>query len=298
MIKIITRAWTRVVLFLGALVVMLLFVTIPEDVMAVEQATAEDAVVAVVNNDSIYASDLEKLITQYKTRARKPELTQDELKQLVNNLVVRELILQHPEAQALKNDAEIRRKVQEFEDGLIVSKFVTDYVTARVIVSEEDLRNYYKTHTDQFTVDKVQTASAILLRTRKEAEDILARVRQGEDFAKLAGDYSLDLRTAKDGGSLGVVEKAKVPPEMWDEIIKLKAGQIGDIVETDYGFAIVKVDQIISPESVKPFEEVKEEIRLSLLPKQREKIYDDLVVKLKKNAEIEIFDERVVKTGQ
>ena len=120
-------------------------------VMAMASAYAEDVVIAVVNKENIYASDLEKLMVQYKQRAQKQELTQDEVKQLVDNLAIHKLILQHPDAQALKNDAEIRRKVKAFEDGLIVSQFVTGYVNARVFVTEEDLRNYYKTHQDQFT---------------------------------------------------------------------------------------------------------------------------------------------------
>ena len=294
----ITRPRVRTALFFGALFLLLLPMDMTHGVMTMASANAEDAVVAVVNNESVYASDLEILIAQYKKRARKQELTLDELKQLVNNLAIRKLILQHPDAQALKNDAEIRRKVKVFEEGLIVSDFVTAYVNERVFVTEEDLRNYYKTHKDQFVVDKVQTASAILLRTRKEAEEILARVSQGEDFAKLAGEFSLDLRTAKNEGSLGVVEKTKVPPKMWDEIVKLEAGQVGGIVETKYGYAIVKVDKIISPESLKPFEEVRQEVRQSFLPKQREQIYDAMADTLKKDADIEIFDERVLETSK
>jgi parvulin-like peptidyl-prolyl isomerase len=293
----ITRPQVRTALFCVALFLLVLPMDMTDGVMTMTSANAEDAVVAVVNNESIHASDLEKLITQYKKRAQKQELTLDELKQLVNNLAIRKIILQHPDAQALKNDAEIRRKVKVFEEGLIVSDFVTGYVNTRVFVTEEDLRNYYKTHKDQFTVDKVQTGSAILLRTRKEAEEILARVSQGEDFGKLAGEFSLDLRTAKNGGSLGVVEKAKVPEKMWAEVMKLEAGQVGDIVETKYGYVIVKVDQVVSSESLKPFEEVREEVRQSFIPKQREQIYDAMVVNLKKDADIEIFDERVLETS-
>ena len=285
----ITRPPFRTAVFLGTLFFLLL---------TMASAKAEDAVVAVVNNERIYASDLEKLVAQYKTSAGKQELTMDELKQLVDNLAIRRLVLQQPEVQALKNDAEIRRKVQAFEEGLIVADFITGYVNARVSATEEELRNYYKTHKDQFTVGKIQTASAILLRTRKEAEQILAKIAQGADFGALASEFSLDLRTAQNGGSLGVVERAKVPSTMWDEIVKLEAGQVGDIVETKYGYAIVKVDRVVTPESVKPFEEVREEIRQSFVPKQREKIYDAMVVELKKDADIEIFDERILETHQ
>lgn len=292
------RLQIRTALFFGALFFLLLPMDMTDGVMAVASAYAEDDVIAVVNKENIYASDLEKLMVQYKQRAQKQELTPDEVKQLVDNLAIHKLVLQHPDAQALKNDAEIRSKVNAFEDGLIVSDFVTGYVNARVFVTEEELRNYYKTHQDQFRVDKVQTASAILLRTREEAEDILTRISQGDDFAKLAGEFSLDLRTAKNGGSLGVVEKAKVPPKMWDEIVKLEAGQVGDIVETNYGYAIVKVDRVVAPESVKPFEEVREEVRQAFVLKQREQIYDAMVVDLKKDADIEIFDERVFEINQ
>jgi len=292
--QIILSSWVRKALFAITLFLLLLQIQIPHTVMVVTSANAEDTVVAVVNNDKIYASDLEKIITEFKKRSQKNELTLEELNQLVSNLAIKRLILQHPDVQLMKNDAEIKRQVKAFEESLIVSGFVTSYIEKRVLVTEQDLRNYYKTHKDEFTVDKVQTASAILLRTREDAEKIHARVSQGEDFAKLASESSLDLRTAKNGGSLGVVEKTKVPLKMWDEIMKLEAGQIGNIVETKYGYAIVKVDRVVAPESVKPFEEVREEARRSFIPKQKEQIYDAMVVNLKKDAAIKIFEERIL----
>jgi parvulin-like peptidyl-prolyl isomerase len=259
-------------------------------------AHAEDAVIAVVNNEKIHASELKELIILYKEKSRKTEVTPEELKQLADNLVIRKVILQHPDAKALKANIETRRKVKKFEDDLLVSDFVSEYVNTRSVVTEKDLLSFYNAHKNRFSEDKIPTASAILLRTREEAEQVYAKLNQGEDFNKLAAEFSLDLPSAKKGGCLGPVQKTTVPQKIWDAIMKMEVGQISGIIETRYGYTIVKVDKI-SPKKIKPYDTVKEQVRKSFVSKQKSGIYDTMVADLKKGAAIEIFDERVLETS-
>jgi parvulin-like peptidyl-prolyl isomerase len=263
------------------------------ELLMIKYAHAEDTVIAVVNKEKIHASELKNLIIQYKEKSRKTELTPKEMKQLANNLVTRKVILQHPDAKALKANTEVRRKVKKFEDDLIVSNFVTEYVNTRSAVSEKDLHKFYNDRKNQFIENKIPTVSAILLRTREEAEQVYAKINQGENFSKLANEFSLDLASAKKGGSLGQVLKTTVPPEIWKVIVKLKAGQVSEIIEAKYGYTIVKVDKI-SPEKVKSYDAVKEQVRKSFIAKQKAQIYDTMMVDLKKAAAIEIFDERIL----
>nr|WP_320014146.1 peptidylprolyl isomerase [uncultured Desulfobacter sp.] len=263
--------------------------------MKYAHAHAQDAVIAVVNNEKIYASELKKLIIQYKEKSRKTDVTPEEVKGLAESLVIRAVILQQPDVKALKTNAEIRRKVKKFEDELIITTFVNEYVNTRSVVTEKDLRNYYNAHINQIKEDKIPTVSVILLRTREEAEQIYAKINQGEEFSKLAAEFSLDLASAEKGGSLGQVRKTTVPSEIWDVVVKLETGQISEIIKARYGYTIVKVDNI-SSEKVYPYDTIKEQIRKSVVAKQNAQIKNTMVADLKKAAAIEIYDERVLET--
>ena len=93
------------------------------------------------------------------------------------------------------------------------------------------------------------------------------------------------------------MKRGKVFPKIWRVLIKLKEGEVSDVIETKYGYNIVKVDKIISPEKIEPFEEVQSEIRRSLLPRKRDKVYDEMVEKLQSGAKIEVFEDRFLEAA-
>lgn len=264
---------------------------IPRDVI-IPRAHSEDIVVATVNGEPIYKAELDKLLVKFRLRTENKEVTDEDKHKLLTNLTTIKLILQHPDGLSLRNDKTLSKMVEQYEEGLIVNRFILKYVNANAKISEDDLRLYYNTHKDQFSVSPELEARIILLKTREDAEKILEKLRAGEDFAKLAQAESIDLPTAKEGGSLGVVGRGDVFPKIWRTILKLKEGEISDIVETEFGYNILTVEKIVSPEVYKPFEEVRSEIRKSILPKKREKIYQEMVAKLESGAKIEIFEDR------
>ena len=253
----------------------------------------DNMVIATVNSVPIHKSELDRLIMEYQRRAGKQQVTSEEKKKILENLVTRQLILQQPEMQVLKNDPAIKAQVNRYEENLIVSRYITDRISAAVNLSDEDLRNYYQQHADQFSVSPKIEASVILLKTREAAERAHRKLQQGSDFAELAKEVSIDLPSAQKGGSLGVVEREEVFPEIWRALIRLQEGQISEIVQTKYGYNIVKLTKVVSPESVKPFNEVKDEIKRSLFPKKRETVYGEMAKRLKNGAEIMVFDDRL-----
>jgi len=269
---------------------------VPQGII-VQRAYSEEIVVATVNGEPIYRAELDQLLVQYMRKSGNKNVTDEDKRKLVTNLTVKKLILQNPDGIALKNDKIISQMVKDYEESLIVNRFIGEYVDANLNISDEDLRLYYKTHQDQFSVSPEIEARVILLRTREDAEKILEKLHAGEDFSKLAETYSIDLPSAKKGGSLGVKGRGEVFPQIWRVIVKLKEGEISDIVETEYGYNVLTVDRIVSPEVIKPFQEVKMKIRESILPRKREKVYDELVEKLQNGAKIEIFEDRFLKTS-
>ncbi len=79
---------------------------------------------------------------------------------------------------------------------------------------------------------------------QEKAEQALARARSGEDFERLAREYSDDTATRPKGGELGWVRRAELLPEFAEALYRMRAGQLSDLVETSVGFHIIKLERI------------------------------------------------------
>lgn len=258
-------------------------------------ASSDDIVVATVNNEPISKSTLDLLVKQYKGNTNKDNVTIDEKKQIIKSLMTRYLILQQSSVQALKNDEDIIAKVMVYENNLIVNRFVKDQVDKKVTVTDKELRKYYNLNTHEFRTNPKVQARAILLKTKEEAEKILYRLRKGEDFGKLAQDFSIDPFTASDGGSMAILEKGKgkVFTQIEEVLFDLKPGEISDVVETAFGFNILSVDEVF-PSELKPFEEVREQIKRSILQQKKAQAFEEMSNRLQRDAEIKIFENRLL----
>jgi peptidyl-prolyl cis-trans isomerase D len=143
-------------------------------------------------------------------------------------------------------------------------------------VSADDLRNYYNAHQDQYRVPESVTVRHILIRTpppgadgkvdpkavaeaRAKAEDILKQLKAGADFAALAKKYSQDPGSASNGGLLGAITRGRTVPEFEKAAFSLPKRQISNVIQTDYGFHILRIDDKTEAH-VKTLEEVKPQI--------------------------------------
>lgn len=149
-----------------------------------------------------------------------------------------------------------------------------DYLSA-VTVSEDEMRQYYEDRNESFRYDEEVRARHVLVEVkpnaseeeeagaRAEAEKILQQARKGTDFAELARKYSKDTGSAKKGGDLGFFTRRKMVREFAEAAFNMKPGEISDLVRTEHGFHVIKVEEV-RPERVEPFEEVKNRIEESL----------------------------------
>jgi foldase protein PrsA len=176
--------------------------------------------------------------------------------------------------------------VGKVKQDIIKSKY-REKVLENVSVSEEDIRQYYDENTKEFKNDTVR-ASHILLDTREEAEEVLAKVKAGEDFNQLAEQYSVDPSAKTSMGDLGEFGYGDMIEPFEQAAFALDEGEISDIVETQFGYHIIKVfDKTIVDPS--PFEEVKDGIESSLLYYEREARYSQILTEMREQADVETF---------
>ena len=153
----------------------------------------------------------------------------------------------------------------------------TSKLSGQVQVSPGDLQRYYNEHMDEYRVPEQVEVRHILIKTpppgpdgkvdpkavdaaRQKAEDILKQLHAGADFAKLAEKDSQDTASAKNGGSLGWIQRGQTVPEFEKVAFSLPKGSTSGIVQTSYGFHIIHVDDK-QEAHVKPLSEVQAQIQ-------------------------------------
>ena len=162
-------------------------------------------------------------------------------------------------------------------------------------VSEDEVLDFYNTHKDdRFTEEKQVQARHILFSladgvsderkadTRSMAQGILERARKGEDFAALAEEYSQDTGTASNGGDLGLFGRGRMVKPFEEAAFDMEVGQVSDLVETTFGFHIIKVEAI-QPERIKPLEEVADTVTEELLERKSRAIAEKRAREDRKN---------------
>jgi len=156
-----------------------------------------------------------------------------------------------------------------------------DAVAAQTSASDEEVASYYKSNEKRYTTPESRRVSHILISgeagkpaAKAKAEAVLAEVRKNPgDFAKIASAKSDDAGSAAQGGDLGVLAKASNAAEV--AALKLKQGEISDLVETEFGYHIVTVTEL-KPAQLKPLDEVKGEIAAEIKKQKAAKLYSEL----------------------
>ena len=158
---------------------------------------------------------------------------------------------------------------------------------SKVTVDEAQLKAYYeeqKTKTpERFTQPEQRRVRHILLQvsdpkedaaTKAKAEVILKRAQGGEDFAKLAKEFSQDTGSAAQGGDLGMSERKAWVAPFADAAFSMKEGEIRGPVKTQFGYHILKLDAI-QPATVKTFEQSKPELETEYRRNEAERLFNN-----------------------
>ena len=185
---------------------------------------------------------------------------------------------------------------------------------SQITISSERLQQFYNTNEGAFRQPEIVRAAQIMVftrdpRTRLElpddlkkakrdkADKALARARKGEDFTKLVEEFSEDPMTKENKGEITFTRAKDDPmramvPELEVAAFALKPGSISDVIKTEYGFHILKLIEITPARKV-PYSEVGDRIRELLTNQDLERQLPDYFAKLKKEAGVEILDEKL-----
>jgi len=164
---------------------------------------------------------------------------------------------------------------------ILVSK-LQEKLTTEVSVTDDEVAAYYGANQDQFISIK---ASHILIEDEEEAKKMLERVKKGENFNELALEYSVD-PTAKDNkGDLGYFRKGQMVEPFETAAFALKAGEISELVKTDYGYHIIKLED----KKYDKLEEIAAELKISMVDNKKDTVYQELIEEMRTKADIKKY---------
>jgi peptidyl-prolyl cis-trans isomerase D len=146
-------------------------------------------------------------------------------------------------------------------------ELVLEDLLPRIEVNEEELEQYYQQNLFDYRADEERQAAHILFESTEQdetiaakAEEVLAKIQAGEDFAELAKTFSSDTFSAENGGDLGWFGKSIMDPAFEDAAFSLaNKGDVSAVIKSEFGYHIIKLTDIKS-EQVSAFEDVKQEI--------------------------------------
>lgn len=296
-----------------------------------------DRVVAVVNDDIIRLRELNQALDPIERQIRSEDLSAEETqKQLfkARERVLDELIketladqqiaetgiqvdesdvdaaIEQIKSRNYYTDEDLRQALQmqgmnmeqyrgEIKSQMLRSQLVNRKIKSKIVITDEDIRRYYKAHPEKYGGTVEYKLRNILMRypeiggreakaeVKEEMKSVLEQLKQGASFEKMARRYS-EAGNASDGGELGKFALDDLSRDLKPVIRDLEAGEFSDIVETAQGFQIFYMQDILKTDP-EPLEKVSDKIENTLYEQRVNEKYNTWIQSLREDSHIRII---------
>lgn len=230
-------------------------------------AMAKDGMpLAMAGNLSITVAELEADFMRMPEQARKTASADPAaVSQSVANLVVRKLMALQAQSMKLDQNPLVQTQLELLKDRILSDAWLAE-VDKKNVPSDADVERLAQKKYQEEAFTRFKEAGQIKVRHilfekseegKALAEDVLKQIKAGGDFAQLAKQYSKDPGSATRGGDLGQVGKGRMVPAFEQAAFSLKkAGELSDLVETGFGYHIIRLDEP-AVDRIVPYVEVK-----------------------------------------
>jgi len=291
-----TSVFRTTVIFILCLLTSLIFIT--SSILADQEIPTTEAnpktTETVIPPETILASFGEQTITLGQFNQLWEQIPENYKSQLtksnvLDQMISEKLLIQEAKNIGLEKDKDVLEQIKKMSEQILVQAFLQKEILDKVQVNDEEVEEYYKENQDKFTEKEQVHLFNILVETEEKAQEILTELKTGKDFSEIAKENSIG-PSASQGGDLGYLSKGTIIPEIEDIVFALEVGELSQVVKTDFGFHVLKITDK-KPERVKTLEEVKEDIRQTLLSDKQKEAFDNLIEELKSKVEIQINEE-------
>lgn len=284
-------------------------------------AYGEDVVVAKVNGTALTQknldTELDRLIPQITFhRNVSPEKRKYYYGKALEEIITKELEYQDALAKDMKPDKDkVEAQIEKFkkrfkskeaykaaldkegltedqlraqvEREMLIHSVIVKTVSEPAQLREAELKEYYEKNKSKFKQPEAIRLRLISTKDEKKARDILAKLKDGDDFGELAYNLSEDDYRVK-SGDIGYVHKGRMLPEIEEAASKLKVGEVSEPIKADNRWYIIKLEDR-KPAHQISFEETKEKLKRELEAERAAELKKKWVDGLKAKAKIEVF---------
>jgi parvulin-like peptidyl-prolyl isomerase len=210
----------------------------------------EGTVLAKVGGDDITVADFSQSYLAISIPNRPDLSSQEGRLSFLNDLVNKTILLQEGEKRGLNYNPNLEAGLTMLEDQLLRQEIEKRIILVDVEVPAEEVRLMYDRASEELN------ASHILCTSRDDAEQALAEIKAGADFADVARKYSADPVSARNGGELGWFTAGAMSARFEDAVYGLQVGEVSGIVQTEYGHHLIRLEDR-RPRELGTFEEEK-----------------------------------------
>jgi peptidyl-prolyl cis-trans isomerase C len=244
-------------------------------------------VIATYAGKQFTTEDFRREVERLPPRSRAQLTTPERRRQFVDNYVLNELLNAQGKAKGYDRDPDIVRQIDDLRQRLVVQRVMRDYQEAPTL-SEDEIKAYYDQNQRLFSGAQIH-ASHILVKDEALAKQLRAQLdADPSKFEELAKTNSVDTATAARGGDLGFFGQGRMVAEFERTAFALeKPGDISPVIQTPFGYHIIKLLERKDGPS-KPFDDVKERIRVAMTNQRRQELVTQRFDKVKADAKIQL----------
>jgi hypothetical protein len=239
-------------------------------------------VMARVNGHPLYRRDLEA----YLPESDRDEVTAEDRSASFRRWLSTQLLYEEAQSGGLEMSRDLEWQLEQYRRDLIADRLLQQVLNERAVVTREEAMAYYRAHRDEFNLEV--RVSHILTENLEEAEEAQEMLKT-RPFSWVARQMSVDKHTGA-GGDLGYLSRGNMPVEFEKVVFRMRVGEVSEIVESEFGYHILKLTDVRASLNELPFESVAEEISRELLLRKRAAVYDSLITTLRSRAKVDVVD--------
>jgi peptidyl-prolyl cis-trans isomerase C len=291
----------------GYMIVRLIGLTVAILLLQAGNVYSEDLnpVVGKVGDFVLREADLDRMIGYQPAEAQKSiQSSSDQRTNFIRQILLTKAIASRARKDGFEKKPETREIITFLIDQYLAQEYLSKVVVANVTLTDEEMKKYYAEHEGDFLIPGTVKVRHIFISAPKDstaelkdkakakAEDLLRQIRKGEDFGKIAREYSEDSDSAAKDGDLGYIAAGKTNSQEFENAaFALKPGEISNIVETPFGFHIIRSDERREKRTAS-FDETKEYIRAQLKEQNKQKKGQEFLDNIIKESGLEIVGEK------
>ncbi len=249
--------------------------------------SGKSVVVATVGNMKMTVSDFYERISHLPERYQ--EIVKRRKGEYLQEWINDTLLYQEALRKNVHKGKDVQKVIEEARKKILIARLLKDEVDDAIDITEDDIREFYRKNRARYITPEIMRVSHILVPSREESENILEELAGGARFEDLARARSVD-PTAQRGGDIGYFPKGQLMPEFEAGCARLDVGGISGVVKTKLGYHVIMLTDRRQPKP-RPIKDVDEDIRSRLRTVKRQKIFNELLRRLREETDVEVNEE-------